>query len=265
MTSFVPSGLPSAREWRRVGLCQVSRASYRRRGGVVARADDGSGPEITAGDALRAWETAQKSGQTPLEDKEVSLPDDKVFRILFVCRDNLTTSVVAEAILKDLIERRQYSKYIEVESAGYQVIPGGNPPEEFVNAMKFRRKLDIGIHQARKLVPTDVDKYQLIICMDTKSRNNVLYMKIGNPGIKMSEEKEKELEMKVKVLSQYCTIDKLRTAQFPSGEYRQAALGVMISSVVDGCNGLISKLSRGVDNVRRSEQNDGSATSQGSS
>mmetsp|Transcript_20784 Transcript_20784/g.30188 ORF Transcript_20784/g.30188 Transcript_20784/m.30188 type:complete len:91 (-) Transcript_20784:582-854(-) len=89
-------------------------------------------------------------------------------------------------------------------------------------------------------------------------------MKIGNPGTKMSEEKEKELEMKVKVLSQYCTIPKLKAAQFPSGEYRQAALGIMISSVVDGCNGLISKLSRGVDNVRRSEEDGGSASSQGS-
>mmetsp|Transcript_20784 Transcript_20784/g.30185 ORF Transcript_20784/g.30185 Transcript_20784/m.30185 type:complete len:175 (-) Transcript_20784:855-1379(-) len=174
MISFVANGLLPTRQ-ARVDLCSVSRTKYQRCGrGVLACADDGSGPEMTAGDALRAWESAQRVGQTPKEDEEVRLPDDKVFRILFVCRDNLTTSVVAEAILKDLIERRQYTKYIEVESAGYQVIPGRNPPEEFVNAMKFRRKLDIGIHQARRLVPADVDKYQLINCMDTKSRNNIL-------------------------------------------------------------------------------------------
>lgn len=31
---------------------------------------------------------------------------DRRFKILFMCRDNATTSVVAEAIFRDLIERR---------------------------------------------------------------------------------------------------------------------------------------------------------------
>lgn len=78
-------------------------------------------------------------------------------------------------------------------------------------------------HSAKKLVPSDIDVYHLIVCMDEKTKQHVLYSKLGNTSGNTSDadkKNEKMLLKKVRLLSHYCTLDKLKKMEFPSGAYR---------------------------------------------
>eukprot|EP00188_Purpureofilum_apyrenoidigerum_P006107 Plantae.Rhodophyta-Purpureofilum_apyrenoidigerum.ctg8916.p1 GENE.Plantae.Rhodophyta-Purpureofilum_apyrenoidigerum.ctg8916~~Plantae.Rhodophyta-Purpureofilum_apyrenoidigerum.ctg8916.p1 ORF type:complete len:302 (-),score=57.64 Plantae.Rhodophyta-Purpureofilum_apyrenoidigerum.ctg8916:649-1434(-) len=240
----------------RVGA-SCSRLECTRAARVRMTHDEAGGNEMTVADAVKEWQTAKEKGQVPAESPEVPVPKKSKFRVLFVCRDNITTSVVAEAILRDLLRRRRFEQYVEVDSAGYRANDGHKPPQEFATALSFRRKLDISDHTARKLLPADIDSYHLIICMDSRTKNNVLYMKVGNPGQGKDESQEKALTKKIRMLADYCTVAKLRKMEFPSGEYRQGAMRIMLSAVVDGCNGLLAKLSKGVEKTQQMENNSG--------
>lgn len=189
---------------------------------------------VTCGDALREWLVARDNGNAPLD---VTACAAARVDVLFVGRDNETTSVAAEAIFTDLCRRRDLH-CIACHSVGTRVHREGKAPHpRFVEALRFKKRLDVSRKMACRLDRADLDSYALVVCMDEHTRSEVLYMVADDEG-----RFEEESEEKIVVLSQYCSEPRLRAMQFRSGEYSKDAMNFLIAALVDACHGLLNDL-----------------------
>lgn len=194
-------------------------------------------PQITCGDAFRQWLHARESGQAPHGNPgERSSNTDRV-DVLFVGRDNSTTSVAAEAIFTDLCRRRSLDCFPS-HSVGTKVEREGDfPHPKLVEALRYKRGLDISRKMACALHKGDLESYSLIVCMDEQTRSEVLYMVADKEG-----HHNEEHERHIVVLSSYCSEPKLRGMQFRSGQYAKDAMNFLLAALVDACNGLLTTL-----------------------
>mgnify|MGYP000863935858 CR=1 FL=1 len=104
-----------------------------------------------------------------------------MIRILFVCLGNICRSPMAEAVMRDLVEKRGYADRIEVDSAGTSSWHIGDPPHHGT-----RKKLqEYGIStegiKARQLQKEDFEKFDYIIGMDESNIENIRMM-LGQPS-----------------------------------------------------------------------------------
>ena len=91
-------------------------------------------------------------------------------RILFVCHGNICRSPMAEAILKALVKARGLEDAYHIESAAVS-------SEEIGNTMYPPAKRCLQQHgvpfdpdrTARKVTPSDYDRFDRIICMDASN------------------------------------------------------------------------------------------------
>src|SRR5690554_6458936 len=97
--------------------------------------------------------------------------------ILFVCTGNTCRSPMAAGILKDLLEKSQYSnKDIEVKSAGISVFQksGANP-----KSIKVTKDMGIDItdHTTQALTEELIEKAYLILTMTQSHKKQILIIK----------------------------------------------------------------------------------------
>lgn len=190
--------------------------------------------EVTCGDAFREWIVARDRGEAPRD--KTACASGRV-DVLFVGRDNSTTSVAAEAIFTDLCARRQLSCFAS-HSVGTKVQREGEGPDwRFIEALRIKRGLDVSRKLACKLDKGDLESYSLIVCMDEHTRSELLYMVADEEG-RFSEEQEE----RIVVLSAYCSEPKLKSMQFRAGSYSRDAMNFLIAALVDACNGLLASL-----------------------
>lgn len=232
-TSAAPRALPL--------VSRLPRAHHpRRRARFVANVDrqDDADDDLTCGDAFREWIFARDRGQVPRDnpDTNSSCAASRV-NVLFVGRDNSTVSVAAEAIFTDLCTRRSLQCFAS-HSVGIRVKNEGSTPDGlFIEAMQFKRGLDISRKLACSLDKSDLESYSLVVCMDENTRSELLYMVADEQG-KFNDADEQ----KFVVLSNYCTEPRLRKMQFRSGRYSPDAINFLLSALVDACNGLLISL-----------------------
>lgn len=194
-------------------------------------------PEITCGDAFRQWLHARETGQTPKGNPGERSSNTARVDVLFVGRDNSTTSVAAEAIFTDLCRRRSLDCFPS-HSVGIRVEREGDfPHPKLVEALRYKRGLDVSRKMACALQKSDLESYSLVVCMDEQTRSEVLYTVVGKEG-RYNEEQEQQIV----VLSSYCSEPKLRNMQFRSGQYTKDALNFLLAALVDACNGLLISL-----------------------
>lgn len=84
--------------------------------------------------------------------------------ILFVCTGNFSRSPMAEAILKDLLERDGKDKLYQVRSAGTWTRDGLRASPLALQAME-ELGVDISAHRTHHLTSQDIDQASLIIVM----------------------------------------------------------------------------------------------------
>lgn len=195
----------------------------------------GAGPdEMTCGDALREWMGARDRGEAPRDHASCAA---RRVDVLFVGRDNRAASVAAEAIFTDLCTRRALDCFSS-HSAGTRVgRDGALPDSRFVEALRYRRGLDVSRRMACSLDKSDLESYSLIVCMDEHTRSEMLYMLADEEG-RFSDNQEE----RIVVLSEYCSEPKLRAMQFRPGKYQRDGVNFVISALVDACNGLLASL-----------------------
>mmetsp|Transcript_13460 Transcript_13460/g.29186 ORF Transcript_13460/g.29186 Transcript_13460/m.29186 type:complete len:203 (+) Transcript_13460:105-713(+) len=129
---------------------------------------------VTVGDAVREWIAANERSEAP-KDAVTSESGGRV-SVLFVDLDNRSVSVAAEAIFVDLVERRGLQEKIFCYSAGVDATVGAPVDSRFQEALMFRRKLDISAHSAVEFEPQDLSSYDLVVCMDERTRSQIIYM-----------------------------------------------------------------------------------------
>lgn len=87
----------------------------------------------------------------------------KIEHILVVCVGNICRSPMAEALLRDALQKRHR---ITVESAGLGALVGEPAAEHSIELMR-EAGLDISTHRARQLTPEMVARADLVLVMES--------------------------------------------------------------------------------------------------
>ncbi|WP_313431064.1 low molecular weight protein-tyrosine-phosphatase [Siminovitchia terrae] len=94
-------------------------------------------------------------------------------KVLFVCLGNICRSPMAEAIMRDLVEKEGLSRNISVDSAGTGSWHIGEPPHK--GTLKKLAEYDVSTKGlvARQFSPKDFDEYDYIVGMDESNSRNI--------------------------------------------------------------------------------------------
>jgi len=95
--------------------------------------------------------------------------------VLFVCLGNICRSPTAEGVFRAMLSENDA---IETDSAGTGDYHIGNPPDRRAVAEAAQRGIDISDLRSRQVVPTDFDRFDLIVAMD---RSNFSHLEKMTP------------------------------------------------------------------------------------
>ncbi len=97
-------------------------------------------------------------------------------RILFVCMGNICRSPTAKGVVYNIIQNNGIGHLIKVDSAGTHGYHIGEPPDPRTCEAALRRGIDLSGYRARKVVPGDFERFDLLLAMD---RDNLALLQRG--------------------------------------------------------------------------------------
>ena len=99
-------------------------------------------------------------------------------KILFVCHGNICRSPMAEFLMKQLLEDKGLQNDFYIESAATSTEEIGNGVYPPVRRILSDRGIDCSAKHARQMTRADYDKFDYIVCMDSKNLRNMGYIAI---------------------------------------------------------------------------------------
>ncbi|MFP3917652.1 low molecular weight protein-tyrosine-phosphatase [Lysinibacillus telephonicus] len=103
-----------------------------------------------------------------------------MIRVLFVCLGNICRSPMAEAVMRDLIEKRGLADAIKVDSAGTSSWHVGEPPHRKTQLKLKEYGISTSGMKSRQLKNDDFEAFDYIVGMDSSNVNNIREM-LGQP------------------------------------------------------------------------------------
>lgn len=94
-------------------------------------------------------------------------------RILFVCLGNIVRSPLAENMFRLLVEQSGVAGKYDLDSAGTSSYHIGEPPDERMRRVAAGKGLQV-VGRSRQLIPQDLDRFDLIIAMDSSNYNHLM-------------------------------------------------------------------------------------------
>ena len=149
------------------------------------------------------------------------------YKLLFVCLGNICRSPSAENIMNHLIEEADLSSKIACDSAGTSGYHVGAPPDRRMNVAARERGIELQ-GESRKLTPSDLQKFDLILAMDRQNYQDILYL-----------DREGKYEDKIYLMCDFAT-SKADT-EVPDPYYGgQDGFKYVIDLLFDACEGLLN-------------------------
>ena len=87
-------------------------------------------------------------------------------KLLFVCTGNICRSPTADGILRARIRDAGLADRISCDSAGMHGYHAGDPPDSRSIATARQFGVELGDLRARKMVPSDLDEFDIIAAME---------------------------------------------------------------------------------------------------
>ncbi|MBR3235632.1 MAG: low molecular weight phosphotyrosine protein phosphatase [Atopobiaceae bacterium] len=106
-------------------------------------------------------------------------------RILMVCLGNICRSPMAEYVMRHLVRQAGLEREIAVDSAATSRYQIGDLPHRGTQRVLAEHGIPCGRHRARQIVPSDYQRYDLIIGMDDENCEDILYLLRGDPQHKV--------------------------------------------------------------------------------
>ena len=148
------------------------------------------------------------------------------YKLLFVCLGNICRSPSAENIMNQLIEEAGLSDKIVCDSAGTSGYHIGAAPDRRMNIAANKRGLEL-VGQSRKLKPSDLQNFDLILAMDKENYEDILYL-----------DREGKYEQKVRMMCEFAT--QKPDKEVPDPYYGGAdGFDYVIDLLYDACAGLL--------------------------
>ncbi len=98
--------------------------------------------------------------------------------VLFVCLGNICRSPLAEGIAKSYIKEKGFD--FAIESAGTGNWHIGEPPCEGSQKVAKMHGIDISSHRARQVTKEDIKKFDIIVALDSKNKEDLKAMGAHN-------------------------------------------------------------------------------------
>lgn len=146
-------------------------------------------------------------------------------RVLFVCLGNICRSPTAEAVFRALAAEAGLA--VEVDSAGTGAWHLGNPPDSRSCAAAAARGYSLEGLAARRVVPADFHRFDLILAMD---RDNLAVLNRMKPPASAAE---------VRML-----IDAGRRGREVPDPWITGRFGEALDLIEDACRKLVARLQR---------------------
>jgi protein-tyrosine phosphatase len=96
--------------------------------------------------------------------------------VLFVCLGNICRSPTGEGVFQDLVERKDLSECITIDSAGTAAYHIGEPPDPRSQAAAKNRGIDLSSQRARRVEAHDFQKFDYLLAMDADNYANLMRM-----------------------------------------------------------------------------------------
>ncbi len=99
-----------------------------------------------------------------------------MIRVLFICLGNICRSPMAEFIFKDITKKRGMKDKFVIDSAATDSYNESMHEEMYVGAKAILDEMNVPYvkHISRALKKEDYDKFDYILCMESKNIENVM-------------------------------------------------------------------------------------------
>ena len=148
-----------------------------------------------------------------------------MIKVCFICHGNICRSTMAQFVLQDMVNKRNWQDLFYIDSAATSREEIGNPPHHGTVTKLRQVGVPVLKHYAVQLTKHDYDKYDYIIGMDTWNIRNMMRI-LGN------DPKEKVYKLLSFAGKSADIADPWYTGNFDE-TYRD---------VVEGCNGFLDFL-----------------------
>lgn len=162
----------------------------------------------------------------------------KPFGVLFVCLGNICRSPSAEAVFRDVVEKRKLESFFNIDSAGTINYHEGNPADARMKSHALKRGVKL-TSISRPIRPSDFEEFDLILAMDKSNLADIL---LAYDNWNRRSALSPNAKTKVKLMCSYCTkfknVDEVPDPYYGGPEGFEKVLDLL----EDACEGLLASI-----------------------